>query len=150
MIREAQCERDDRQRRGSIAFRREDRPAGDEEVRDAMNAAVRIHDAAFRVNMHSRHSELMPAPLENAGAPAHEVVGERLEPADAEALELLADDLLAAQNGPSVEFAQSPVDPDTVDPELVAIMTQCQPAVGVRRLLRLALENIPPYEPGGF
>lgn len=88
MIRQTQCERDDRQRRGGVAFRRKDRPAGDEEVRDAVNPAVRVHDAAFRVGMHSRHSELMPAALENAGAPSHEVVGERLEPTDAEALVL--------------------------------------------------------------
>ena len=85
---------------------------------------VGIDDAAARIGVHPRRTHLVPAALEILRP--IDLMGrrQRREPADAQALQLLLDDLLAADHGAAVDRQHAPVKLGTVQAEGVALVLQ--------------------------
>src|SRR6185312_10174624 len=106
-----------------------------------MDLAIGIDDAVARILVHARGADLVPAAFE-IGRPALDLIGrQRRDRADTEPLQLFADDLLGADDGAAIDRPHAPVELDAVETEGVAIEAKRDPAHGVRRLLRLALDD---------
>ncbi len=61
MFRQPEGKRQQRQGRVGLAGRRKDRRAGDEQIADAMQAAVRVDDAALRIGRHAGRTDMVAA-----------------------------------------------------------------------------------------
>src|SRR3954447_4135710 len=135
VIGEPEGERDDGQRRVRKPGCGENRAPRDEEVLDAMNLAVWVHDPPPRAPMHPRRSHVMEAAEKQR---RRTLVAELLlDPAETSRAELVVEDLLHPTNRPPVPLGDSPVDSGSGKPERVAGVVKRHPRLGIRSLLGL-------------
>ena len=89
-------ERNNSQGRRRGAAGRENRTTGDEEIRHAVHARIRVDDAVLGIGVHARRAKLMPAAFQIVRPTFDFPRLQGYYAADAEATQLGIDNLLAA------------------------------------------------------
>src|SRR6478672_2961503 len=112
MVGHAQRQTDQQHCRGAGAGGWKDRTAGNEEIGDAVNLAVPIDHTTCRISAHTGGAHMVPAAARILRPSGVVVVDQDLEPAEASAAKLGAQDLQSAPDAVFVERAELPVEID--------------------------------------
>src|SRR6202171_6313749 len=141
MTRQTQGERNDgkRWRRGAAGG--ENRAPGDEEIRHAMHAGIRINDAVLGIGGIARRAKLMPAAFQIVRPTFDFPLLQRYYAADAEATQLGIDNLLAAYRRAAVDRQHTPVDLDAPQTKRVPDIIEGDVAVRIGCLFGFALQH---------
>src|SRR6185436_3581748 len=150
----AKTQRHDRESRVGVAHRWKYGAAANEQVLDAMHAAICIHDAMFRIARHASRTHVMilsfytPRPSNCPGtgvepAPGrYHVVGEQLHPTEAHSSNFGREDFDAAVEGTLLEIAEPPIECNSGHPERIVLVGEHDSAVRVRLLFHAHWQKI--------
>ena len=120
----------------------ENRRRGDEEIVHGMHAGVAVHDAPLRVVGHARGTDVVAA---DTAFIANDSCGFGVWEFDftrAGAGEFLREDAVAFADAVAVQFGGFPLHFHAPEAELVELVAEHDPAVGVWRLFRVEVQRV--------